>query len=87
VVNKENKMRTSDEKVHYYSKTVEVSDTAMVIASVHAHAEDGHCLRRVGVSFFLWNFNTLETRAKKAHKWADKRILECKAYECQKLKS
>lgn len=75
--------RLADEKVHHYSKTIEISDTYMVIASVHAHAEDDHTLRRVGVEFFFSPFSSLENRCKKAHKWADNHIEICKANEVQ----
>lgn len=75
--------RVSDEAVSHYSKTVEISDTGMVTAEVFAHAVDGHKLRRVGVAFFTNHFNSIEIRCKKAHNWANERIVICKYYEVQ----
>lgn len=75
--------RTSDEKVAYYSKSVEISDTGMVAASVFAHAADNHCLRRTGLKFFNTTFTSLEYRTKKAHEWADKHMKLCLENECQ----
>lgn len=77
-------MRFADEKVDHYTKTVEVSDTGMVIARVFANAEDNHELRRVGVDFFSNPFLSLERRIKQAHKWADKHAEICKNGEVQK---
>lgn len=75
--------RTADERVAYYSKTVEITDTGMVVAEVFAHAADGHVLRRVGCECFSNPFNNDETRFEKAHAWAGKRINLCEDYEVQ----
>lgn len=78
--------RNKDEKVDYYSKTVEITDTGMVIASVFAHAADGHRLRRVGLKFFTPLFRTtsmIEKSAAKSHKWADEYIKVCNKHEVQ----
>lgn len=78
--------RFSDEPVGYYSKTVEITDTGSVYASVYAHAKDGHKLRRVGLNMYHQMFNIqsrIEKSAKKAHKWADDYIEMCERQEVQ----
>lgn len=78
--------RFSDEKVGYYSKTVEITDTGSIYASVYAHASDGHRLRRVGLNMYHPMLNILsltENAAKKAHKWADEYMKMCERQEVQ----
>jgi len=78
--------RYTDEEIDHYTKTVEVSDTGMVTASVFANAEDGHQVRRVGLKFFGNPFTSLKSRLKKAHIWADEHAETCQNGEVQKEK-
>jgi len=64
-------------------KTIEITDTGMVFASVHAHAKDGHCLRRVGSKQYYYIFTSLQTKCNQAHAWADKRKILCQLQEVQ----
>lgn len=76
-------LRLADEKVHHYTKTIEITDTGMVFASVHAHAKDGHCLSRVGSTQYSSISTSLQTKCNQAHAWADKRKTICLAEETQ----
>jgi len=58
-----------------YVKTIEQSDTGMVIASVVSVATG----KRVGLAFFHLAFGQ-KHRLKRAHAWADRWIKNCQTY-------
>lgn len=78
--------RFSCEKVAYYTKTIEISDTGIVFAQVYAHAADGHQLRRVGFNHYSAFWMDIGQRAERAHKWADNYMAICQQYEVQEAK-
>lgn len=59
-----------------FSKTVEMTDTDMVIATVRNAMG-----KRVGLEFFFSPFDSKESRFRKAHKWADDHIALCEHYQ------
>ena len=67
-------MRTSDDMT--YTKHIEAWPTGGV--HVEVRAEDGRCC---GMELFNNPFNSLESRFKKAHRWADKTIKTLEEYE------
>lgn len=59
-----------------YTKTIEISDTGMVVAKVYNPIGT-----RVGLKFFNGIFDIAENRFIKAHSWADRHIKTCAKYE------
>lgn len=55
-----------------YTKTIEQTDTGMVVAKVYNSAG-----ARVGIEFFTWPCFSQRRRLERAHKWADKWIANC----------